>query len=148
MLLYDELYKSESFTDVSMRKYLSALVESIIANFPNAESVAVESHIEDFWISAKKAQTLGIILNELTTNIMKYAFGVRGDGVISIRAALENEEITISVRDNGSGMPDSIDFDNSPGFGLMLVKELTKQLGGSVRIERDNGTGIILKFGK
>jgi two-component sensor histidine kinase len=146
MLLYDELYRSTSFTDISIKKYLSSLMDNIVHNFPDSESVSIESGIDDFQLNAKKAQTIGIIINELVTNIMKYAFGERPDRTIAICARQAGSIVTISLQDNGEGMPDSIDFNNSPGFGLMLVKELTKQLGGTIRIERGAGTKIILEF--
>jgi two-component sensor histidine kinase len=54
--------------------------------------------------------------------------------------------VTLIIEDNGDGMPEGIDFKNSTGFGLMLVGMLTEQLEGTIRIERGEGTRIILEF--
>ena len=54
--------------------------------------------------------------------------------------------VTIIIADNGNGMPESVSFENSTGFGLVLVNGLTQQLGGIIRIERGNGTKIVLEF--
>jgi two-component sensor histidine kinase len=56
--------------------------------------------------------------------------------------------VSLEIRDNGNGLPESVDFTNSTGFGLMLVEILTKQLKGTIRIERKNGTRVVLEFCK
>jgi len=54
--------------------------------------------------------------------------------------------VCITTQDNGTGIPESITFENSTGFGLQLVHALTNQLNGKIRLERDNGTKVILEF--
>jgi len=145
-LLYDKLYRSADFTNISVRDYLPALVDEVITNFPNSKSVKVLTHFEDIWLNARCLQPLGIIINELLTNIMKYAFIGRSDGLITVSAAISNVHITISVQDNGNGIPESVTFENSTGFGLQLVHALTQQLDGTIRIERGNGTKVVLEL--
>jgi len=79
---------------------------------------------------------------------MKYAFTGRDEGLISVSATLTGNHVYLLIQDNGNGIPESIDFENSPGFGLKIVGMLTKQIGGTIRIERQNGTKIILEFEK
>jgi PAS domain S-box-containing protein len=146
MVLYDELYPSSSFSDVPVGKYLPALAERIVKNFPNGGRVKIEAAIQDFTLGAKILQPLGLIMNELLTNIMKYAFAGREGGSIGISASLNGTRVAIGIRDDGKGLPESIDFEHSSGFGLMLVKNLTKQLEGAIRIERGKGTSIVLEF--
>lgn len=146
MVLYTRLYATGDFSDVSLRTYLPALVDEIVANFPNSESVKTETRVDDVVLDANKVQPLGIILNELLTNSMKHAFAGRDDGVIVISAAVNGRVVSFVVEDNGNGMPDSVDFENSPGFGLMLVGALTAQLQGTIRTERGKGTRIVLEF--
>ena len=146
MLLYDKLYQSASFDDIQVKEYFPALLDQIIENFPNSSSVKVEKNIDEFILNAKKLSTLGIIINELITNIMKYAFEGRSDGLIKVSASLRNNIVSLIIQDNGKGIPESVDFGNSTGFGLMLINMLTRQLGGTVRMERENGTRIILEF--
>lgn len=146
MVLYSNLYQSANFDDISIKDYLSDLSDQIITNFPNCTSVKIEKQIKNFILDAKKASTLGIIINELLTNIMKYAFLDRTNGIITISASKNNSVVTVSVQDNGSGMPEFINFDNSTGFGLKLIEALTMQINGTIRIERKNGTTVILEF--
>jgi PAS domain S-box-containing protein len=148
MILYDTIYQSAGTGSgpISVKDYLERLVDDIVENFPNRSLVRVEKRMEDFPLDLRMLQPLGIIVNELITNIMKYAFGGREGGTISISASLSEGSVVLKVDDDGVGMPDSIDFEHSPGFGLTLVKELVLQLEGSIRIERGPGTRLVLQF--
>lgn len=146
MLLYDKLYRAEHVTEISARTYLPPLVGETVAIFPSGGSVRVEADVEDFTIKAKTASTLGIILNELVTNAIKYAVGDRKDAVLRLTAARKGETITIVFEDNGPGIPESISIENPTGFGMRLVDMLVRQLGGTVRIDRSDGTRFIVEF--
>jgi two-component sensor histidine kinase len=122
------------------------LADEIVRNFPNAGIVTVEKHIEDFTLVVKKASPLGIILNELLTNSMKYAFIGRKSGAITISASLKENRVTFVVQDDGIGIPESTHVEGSTGFGTKLIEMLTEQLDGTVRIEREHGTKFILEF--
>lgn len=149
-VLYDKLYRSDDFKETSFREYISPLIEEIVNNFPNRAIVRIEKNIDDFMIDAKKLSSLGIIINELLTNIMKYAFTGRKSGLIKISASHVNGLARVSVRDDGIGMPEPADFSRAEGFGLQLVEMLTRQLGGSIKRENENetgtGTGFVLEF--
>jgi PAS domain S-box-containing protein len=145
-VLYDNLYQSEDFNEISVAKYIPSLIDQIMANFPNRGAVKVFTHIDDFILSVKKLQPLGILVNELLTNIMKYAFIDRTDGRITVYASLRGSYVVVTITDNGNGIPESVSFENSTGFGLVLVKGLTKQLKGTIKMERGNGTVITLEF--
>jgi len=146
MVLYDKLYRSVDYNAVSIKTYLFSLVDEIIGNFPNSSVITVEKNIEDFNCDAKLTQSIGIIINELLTNIMKYAFIGRDKGRISVSAAISGKTARIAIADDGSGIPATVDFDNSTGFGLTLVRILTDQIGGTIRIQRQAGTTVILEF--
>lgn len=151
MILYDKLYKSEDFQDVLAEVYFSPLIDDIINNFPNSKLVKIKKSINNFTLNATKLQPIGIIINELLTNIMKYAFSSRDEnnqGLINFIAKCENNFVTIIISENGSGIPNDIDFKHPTGFGLTLVKELVGQLNGTINIERENGTKITIEFEK
>jgi PAS domain S-box-containing protein len=144
LVLYEKLNQSSSYVDVSIKPYLTTLIEEIVGNFPNSAAVRLSADIEDAVLGAKLAQTLGIILNELLTNVMKYAFAGVDEPAIGIQARLEDRRLRLRVGDNGIGMPEDVDFSRSSGFGLMLIGQLASQLGGTIRIERGEGTRVLL----
>jgi len=145
-ILYDKLYRSADFSELSVKDYVPTLVDEIISNFPNSNMVKVEKRIDDFMMDAKRLQPLGIIINELLTNIMKYAFKGRESGLITVSATNTDGHVAISVQDNGTGLPESVSIENSTGFGLQLIHALTRQLEGSLQIERENGTRFAIEF--
>jgi len=146
LVLYEKLNQAPGLESVSVASYLPSLIEEVISTFPNRGMVRVETRIEDFAIGAKQLQTLGIIINEVLTNIMKYAFAGRDSGCITMEAGKAEDRIRISVHDDGVGLPEGVDFEHSPGFGLMLIRELTRQLDGTIRAERGQGTRVILEI--
>jgi PAS domain S-box-containing protein len=146
LVLYEKLNQAPGLESISVASYLPSLIEEVISPFPNRSVVRVATHIDDFAIGAKQLQTLGIIINEVLTNIMKYAFAGRASGTITIDAGKTDGIIRISIRDDGVGLPEGIDFEHSPGFGLMLIRELTRQIDGKIRAERGNGTKVILEL--
>ncbi len=145
-VLYDKLYRSADYEELGIADYLSLLVDEVSSIFDSASLVKFELNIDDFIISSKILSSLGIIINELITNSMKYAFKDRADGVIRISASRESNDVTFIYSDNGVGLPDSQSFQNSAGFGMQLVDMMVKQIGGTAEINRDNGTGFIIRF--
>ncbi|MCX5814129.1 MAG: ATP-binding protein [Proteobacteria bacterium] len=146
MVLYDKLYRSADFRELSAKEYLTSLIDEIVANFPNHEPVAVEKHIDDFILDAKTLSPIGMILNELLTNAMKYAFIGRDNRVIGVSLSIKDNHATLIVQDNGIGIPEPIDMATTTGFGMQLVNILAEQLEGTIRIERQNGTTFVLEF--
>jgi two-component sensor histidine kinase len=122
------------------------LIRQIVRGFPNRGLVRIDTDIEAFRLGAKEMISVGIIINELITNIMKYAFDSGAAGSVRISAWQRDGRTTLIVEDNGKGMPEAVDVSNSPGFGLKLVGMLAAQLSGSIRIERGKGTKTILEF--
>jgi PAS domain S-box-containing protein len=146
LTLYDQLYLSTGFTSLSLKAYLPPLVDRIISLFANRDLVTLAMDIDDVVLDAKQLQPLGVIVNELLTNIMKYAFVGKEEGKISIAASASRDRVTLSVQDDGNGIPDSVDFDNPRGFGMSLIDGLSQQLDGNLRVERGAGTKVVLEF--
>lgn len=145
-LLYDKLYRSADYSELSIKEYLTSLIDDVLANFPNSLTIRILKNLQDFELDAKRMQPIGIIINELLTNIMKYAFKGRDAGMITVSATNVDGHIALSVEDDGIGMPESVSFENSTGFGLQLVHALTQQLQGTIRIERGTGTKVVIEL--
>jgi PAS domain S-box-containing protein len=146
MVLYEKLYLSDNYNDIKVKEYLPSLIGEVINNFPNSSTVNFDIVVDDFILDVKIIQTLGIIINELLTNIMKYAFSGRDFGLIEIELKEEKGELTLTIQDDGIGLPEGFSIDNTKGFGLKLIKMLNKQLDGSFTIEDNPGTRCTLKF--
>jgi PAS domain S-box-containing protein len=145
-ILYEKMLFNESFKDISVKNYVESLVDAVVALFPDNTRIKLEKFITDFQLDSKRLFPLGIIINELLTNTMKYAFSSGDAGLISISLTHVKNHVTIIVQDNSQGLPDGFDIDKSKGFGLTLVKMLCQQLGGSFTIESKAGTRSKVEF--
>ncbi len=146
MVLYDKLYRSKDMTGMPANDYLAPLVNEIVGTFPAKMTVNTEVTVDDFILPVEILSPLGIIINELMTNTMKYAFPNKDDGLITLSAVKKGSHVILIIADNGMGIPDAIDPESPEGFGLHLVRLLTEQLDGTITTERDRGTRFILEF--
>ncbi len=144
--LYDKLFRAEDLREMSLREYLPALVAEIVALFPNCERVEARTQVDDVRLAVKRLSLIGILVNELVTNAMKYAFAGRKRGAILVTARLKGDRVALKVRDDGVGMPEDAVLADSGGFGLGLVRILAKQLGATVAIERREGSAFTVEF--
>jgi PAS domain S-box-containing protein len=145
-ILYDKIYRSANLRRMSIKDYLPRLVEEIVKVFPNREAVRVEARVDDFPLGIKELSVLGIVVNEIVTNAMKYAFIGREAGMISVSASRAGGRAAIEIGDDGIGIPASVDLDKPQAFGLMLIGNLIKQLDGAMRIEVGEGTRFLFEF--
>lgn len=145
-VLYDMLLMSEVYDRISVRKYTETLLESLSELFQNGIQVTITRKIAEFRLEPKDLFHLGIIINELLTNVMKYGFAGRNSGLIHVSLKKSGRHITLTVQDNGVGFPEGFEMKKTTGYGLMLVQMLSKQLGGSLSMENLNGAKTELTF--
>jgi PAS domain S-box-containing protein len=145
MVLYDKLYRSEFKNVISLKEYFPSLIQEIVSVFPHKTDVKIKTSIADIPLSTRLLSPLGILLNELITNALKYAFIDREEGVISVVVMAKGNRIVLQFSDDGVGMPPSVSIQQSTGFGLELIGMLTRQIQGTIAMERGEGTRFILE---
>jgi len=135
-VLYDKLYRSNNVQELPIKAYLYDLAKEIIDTFPSGKKIKIETlNGEDIILSAKTIQPLGIIVNELFTNIKKYAFSNIEKPEIKIDIHKNNAgEIELMIIDNGVGFPEGFDPTKSTGFGMQLITMLAQQLNGIFKL--------------
>ncbi|MFW5728167.1 MAG: sensor histidine kinase [Spirochaetota bacterium] len=146
MLLYDKLYQSSDLGALELDRYLLPLIEQVMAVFPQGASVQLRADVAPIRMKPKVLSELGIMVYELVTNAMKYAFAERGEGVLTVTAHQEGSAVSISVADDGPGLPEHAFDPDSPGFGMTLVNALADQLNATLRSENHNGAHFVLTF--
>ena len=145
-VLYENLLVRQEYEAGSVKSYVETLVDSLVAAFPVKCDVTINKHLTDFALAPARLFPLGIIVNELLTNVMKYAFVGKQFGVVTISLAKTKSNVTLTVEDDGIGLPEHFESGESKGFGLTLIGMLSDQLGGRFTMESDDGTTSVLEF--
>lgn len=146
MVLYDKLYRSTNKNELRLKEYLTSLAEEIINIFPNRHKIESVIGVGNLMCKPEILSPLGIIVNEMINNSMKYAFNDKDKGKIKIFVKKRNDYAVFSYEDNGPGIPESVSLENTPGYGLRMIKSLVDQIDGSITLERNRGAKYVIKF--
>lgn len=147
MLIYDKLYRSADYKNISAKEYLSNLIDDIASVFPGSDRIIINKKFDDFIMNSNILFNAGIIINELITNSLKYAFPDNAEGIISIQVIKHEENrAVITITDNGIGFDLSGKTGGTPGFGLELIKILAMQLNAELQLDGNNGTHFRIEF--
>jgi len=131
--LYTLLYDSEQTNQVSLDRFCESISEFVIAAHTVRDGrITLKRCLTPLIMDAKRASTLGLILNELLTNALKYAFPGGRAGTITVSLTNEDGNIVLKVENDGVGLPEGFDLESARGLGLQLVNMLTLQLEGSL----------------
>jgi PAS domain S-box-containing protein len=145
-MIHENLYQSDNLTNINFKEYLEKLVSDIFYSY-GIKKGSIESvlDIEDININIDTAIPLGLIINELLTNSVKYAFH-QGEGTIIIKLRSLQDKIELTISDNGIGIPKDFDIKNTKTLGLQLVNNLTNQIDGNIEVDISNGTEFKITF--
>lgn len=141
--VYENLYQSEDLESVDLRKYIEDLVFSLHDIFVlNPTKIRFDVKLEEIRLDLKRTLPLGLILNELLTNALKYAYPNEKGGDVRIHLSRSDENIILSVGDDGEGLPDSVNIEKGNHFGYELIRSLTSQLKGVLSSVSKKGEGL------
>jgi two-component sensor histidine kinase len=124
------------------------LSHNLIQSYSNFDNeIKLNLDIQNVFLNLDLAIPCGLIINEIISNALKYAFVDKSaDGEIVVKMILENEDLILVVGDNGRGLPKEIDYRNTQSLGLQLVVTLTDQLNGTIEMDSKNGTKYTIIF--
>ena len=149
--IHESLYQTKNFAGVNFKEYVHNLCNNLLFSYyPKGKRVFIEQDIADVHLNLDTSIPCGLIINELISNSLKYAFVNQEEGTIHIvvkgGTKKEKDLVTITVNDNGPGLPKGLDFEDSPSLGLQLVTVLTKQLNGKITLDNSKGAKYTLTF--
>lgn len=143
---YEKFIHEGSFESINFAGYARSIVSGILSTYsPEPGNVRLEMYFEDAEMGLDLAVPLGMILSELLSNSFRHAFAEGQDG--KIRAVFRNKDdhYMLEVRDNGSGFPEDVDFENADSLGLQLVRSLLNQIEAKVDYRLSPGTCFRIK---
>jgi two-component sensor histidine kinase len=141
-LIHEKMYKTKDLKTVNIAEYITDLSNSLIQTYQIGQQIELDVNVEVNSFKADTLTPLGLIINEIISNALKYAFEEDKEGKIfvSIRR-LQDEKYEMIIGDDGIGMPHANLENTGDSFGTELIGALTEQLNGSIRLlERDKGT--------
>jgi PAS domain S-box-containing protein len=148
LLIHEQLYRSENLREISFGEFIERQAHELWRAYGvDSERVILDIRADGVRLEIDKAIPCGLIVTELLTNALKYAFPSEKAGKIIIQLlAAQDARVALTISDNGVGLPDSFDIRHVNSLGMRLVCALTDQLEGSIKLTREGGTEFMIQF--
>jgi PAS domain S-box-containing protein len=146
-LIHESLYQSTNISNIDFKNYIEILIEDIIHSYSvDTDQIRTILEVGDYELTIETAIPTGLIINELVSNALKHAFKEDSPGEIKVVLNKKDDIYTLTIADNGIGLPETVDWNNPKTLGLQLVNALVNQLEGNMNVEVDNGTIFRINF--
>lgn len=146
-LIHERLYQSTDLKRIDFGDYISTLATDLFDTYAIApDRINMIINVEDIMLDINTAIPIGLIINELVTNSLKYAFPDDKRGTITIELSETEDKFLLIIKDDGVGFPKDLDYKNTDSLGLELVNSLTSQIDGHIELETMGGTKFTITF--
>jgi PAS domain S-box-containing protein len=147
-LAHERLCQSDNLAHVNMDEYVASLVDHLFLSAKGIGSIVdIIKNVENVQVSLDRAVPLGFLINELISNSLRHAHPNQDRGSIELSLrTVGQDEFELTVKDDGVGIPESVDLEEPQSFGLNLVKLFAQQLHGEMELIRDGGTEFRIRF--
>lgn len=145
-IIHEKLYKTDKITHIEMNNYIESLLETIFS-FTDSQ-VTVTQNIQQIELTTKRAVPLGLLVNEVATNAIKYGFIGEQEAIfeVDMRVDKENSCYILELSNNGRPFPDDVSLNNPETLGLRLIVSLVNQLQGTIELQRHPHTLFTIRF--
>lgn len=145
--IHESLYQNKDFSNVNFSDYVSNLCNTLFYTYNTSDDfVKLKLEISPIKLSIDNAIPCGLIINELVSNALKYAFPNNRKGELAIRVFFHKNQLRIEVEDNGIGFPENLNFRNTDSLGLQLVITLVEQLNAEIELISKEGCKFAVKM--
>lgn len=147
-LIHEQLYQSQNCARINFSDYIQQLTNYLFQSYSmHLGEILLKLDIEEVTLNINTAIPCGLIISELVSNCLKYAFPRENNGLIQISLRSDRDKhLTLIVKDNGIGFPVNFDLKNVKSLGLQLVNVLTNQLEGTLELNHGSGTEFKITF--
>lgn len=148
-IIHENLYRTTNFSSIDFTGYLQNLCINLISSYHVYSGVVeFKDEMENIDLVLDQAIPCGLLVNELITNSIKYAFPSKQAGIITVGLEEKDGKIYLRIEDNGIGLPKDFDMMKTDTLGLQLVSTLAEQLDGEITVRNHQGTKYLITFGK
>ena len=146
--IHESLYQTVDFSKINFSEYIDSLSKNLIHSYVlYDDKIELKINSKEVFLNLDLSIPCGLIVNELISNALKYAFVKSKKGIINIDLFTKDGNVNLIIQDNGVGLPKDIDFKNTDTLGLQLVITLIEQINGTIELLKEEaGTGYIIKF--
>jgi len=144
--IHELLYQTNDFSSINFSEYIGAITSNLVYSYSRNHTIDLKLEVGTLFLDLDRAIPCGLIINEIVTNALKYAFSEQEKGEVFISLTQKNEFIELVIADNGRGFPDSIDFSSTESLGMQLVVTLVQQLRGEISLDNSKGTKYTINF--
>ena len=146
-IIHERLYRSTDLKKIDFRDYIQSLATELFHTYVDDPGrITLKINVDDIFLDINISIPLGLIINELVTNSLKYAFPNGKRGKIDIDLHKTDDHYEFTIKDNGIGFPEDIDFKNTDSLGMQLVNSFTDQIDGKIELDRRDGTQFKITF--
>jgi len=147
-LIHEKLYQTEDVSRINFAEYIRSLTVHLFHTYRvNPNIVKMNTEVEEVYLSINKAIPCGLVINELVSNALKHAFPDSQKGEIQIKLYSNKQNRTkLVVSDDGIGLPENLNIQEPETLGLQLVNDLVKQIEGTIKLDRTEGTTFYISF--
>ncbi|GAB4313141.1 MAG: hypothetical protein Kow0019_12410 [Methanobacteriaceae archaeon] len=146
-MIHEKLYESKDLSHISFADYVNRLLSQLFDSYAQDPTrIKLLLDIDEIYYNIETAIPLGLILNELISNVLKHAFPGMMQGNLTVKLEKRDDVNILTVADNGVGIPEEIDFRNTSTLGLELVNSLVNQIDGDIELDRSNGTKFTIRY--
>ncbi|MEO0403432.1 MAG: sensor histidine kinase, partial [Bacteroidota bacterium] len=145
-MIHQNLYKEDSLNSVNASGYLKNICDSVLKSYKVGEKdITLSVECDEVELDIDTTIPLGLILNELITNALKYAFVEQESGIISVSLKSHENDLILKVKDNGIGIEED-HYKKGTSIGLKLIEAFAKKLKATWKVIKNNGTEITFRF--
>jgi PAS domain S-box-containing protein len=146
--IHESLYQNKDFSQINFTEYISNLSKNLLHSYRKIDSlVELNLELDEVFLDIDTSIPLGLIVNELLTNSLKYAF-IKNNGTIQIQLKENKNKIQLKIADNGVGLPENFDIYTTETLGLQLVTTLVEQIDADLQLLNKKGTQFIITINK
>ena len=144
-IIHEKLYQADDLTHINIQEYVEKLTNDLMYSYA-ATNVKPFIDIKNIKMNIETALPCGLIISELVSNSLKYAYSNDDNNELKISIKKYGDLFELIISDNGVGLPENLDFENTESLGLQLVNNLVGQLDGEIKLNKNQGTEFKIVF--
>lgn len=147
--IHETLYQTKNFSSIDFSDYITNIGNNLVRSYQLYENkIQIRYTLQHVHLDLDIAIPCGLIINELVSNALKYAYPGDTKGVIEVGLKQKDNIVTLTVADKGIGLPGDLDIENNESLGLQLVLALVEQINAKMEVQNNGGTIFIINFKK